>query len=411
MRTGGVAMTRGRPYHAAVATARLHSLDTFRGLTVAGMLLVNNPGTWSAIYPPLEHAAWHGWTPTDLIFPFFLFIVGVTTHLSLAARRARGATDAELVRQVVRRGATIFLIGLTMSAIPFFWWGTIAGVPEPTFWQRVVYRVEHLRVMGVLQRIGCAYVIAALLTLRGSLVRQVATCAALLFAYWFALTLLPVPGTGAIGATLLDHPALTLEAWVDRAVLGVDHLWSGSQTYDPEGLLSTVPAACSAMLGVFAGRWIASERPLAERVAGLAAAGAIGWMLGEMWGWSFPINKNLWTSSYVLAMGGLAALALATTMWLVDGLGTRRWTTPFVIFGTNPILAFAGSGVMARCLYTLLQVRVGGETVPLETAIFRALYASWLPARDASLLFAVTFVCLWLALLAPLYRRGLFLKV
>ena len=147
---------------------RLLSLDVFRGMTVAGMLLVNNPGSWGAIYPPLGHAEWHGWTPTDLIFPFFLFIVGITTDLSLGARRARGADDGALVRQILRRGGLIFLFGLLLSWFPFFQWGTVAGNPEPSFLDRVVYRVEHLRIMGVLQRIGLAYILAALLTLRTS---------------------------------------------------------------------------------------------------------------------------------------------------------------------------------------------------------------------------------------------------
>jgi predicted acyltransferase len=380
-------------------------------MTVAGMLLVNNPGSWSAIYEPLEHAPWNGWTPTDLVFPFFLFIVGVTTHLSLSARRERGATDGDIVRQVLRRGATIFAIGLLLNWNPGFWWGEIDGVPDPTVLQRVAYRVTHLRIMGVLPRIGVAYTISALLTLRGSLERQVATASALLLGYWFAITLIPVPGTGAWGVNLLDWPAWTLQGWVDRAILGPNHIWSGSETFDPEGILSTIPAAVTAMLGTFAGRWIASDRPLAERLTGLFGAGALAAALGLMWSWSLPINKNLWTSSYALFTGGLASLTLATTMWLVDGLGVRRWVRPFVIFGTNPIVAFAGSSVMARLIYTLIRVPFDGSPTSLEAAIYWTAYASWLPPKDASLLFAITFVLLWLALLTPLHRRGWFLKV
>src|SRR5215216_702943 len=172
---------------------RLLSLDVFRGMTVAGMLLVNNPGSWGAIYPPLEHAKWHGWTPTDLIFPFFLFIVGITTHLSISTRRARGDDDGAIVRQILRRGALIFLFGLILSAFPFFQWGTIEGMSHPSFLDRVVYRLEHLRILGVLQRIGIAYTAAALLTLRTSLKQQVVILAALLYGYWIAMTLIPVP--------------------------------------------------------------------------------------------------------------------------------------------------------------------------------------------------------------------------
>lgn len=227
---------------------RLISLDVFRGLTVAGMILVNNPGTWSAIYPPLRHAPWHGWTPTDLIFPFFLFIVGITTHLSLSARRARGDDDGVLIRQILRRGSIIFLLGVLMAWFPFYQWGTIQGVPDPSLWDRFVYRLDHLRILGVLQRIGLVYVFSALLTLRTTLKQQVVVVAALLYGYWFAMTLIPLPGRD-IGALLLSAPAETLAAYVDRAILGTNHIWSGSVTYDPEGILSTFPAIGTAMLG------------------------------------------------------------------------------------------------------------------------------------------------------------------
>src|ERR1700733_11577405 len=178
---------------------RLLSLDVFRGMTVAGMLLVNDPGTWSAIYPPLEHASWHGWTPTDLIFPFFLFIAGVTTSLSLDGRRARGDDDGAIRRQIIRRGLLIFLFGFLVNGFPFFTWGSIAGVADPTFLQRVVDRLYHWRIMGVLQRIGLAYLVAALLTQGRTVKQQVATIAVLLYGYWFAMTLLPVPDSGIMG--------------------------------------------------------------------------------------------------------------------------------------------------------------------------------------------------------------------
>src|SRR5581483_3158528 len=221
---------------------RLVALDVFRGVTIAGMLLVNNPGTWSAIYPPLEHAEWNGWTPTDLIFPFFLFIVGITTHLSLRKR----APD-KVVPKILRRGLLIVLVGILLNAFPFFWWGKIAGNPDPTFWQRVVYRVEHLRWAGVLQRIGVAYMAAALLTLRTTRRQQIAIVFSILIGYWIVVMLVPVPGTGTIGAFTFNQPAKTLEAWTDQKIFGLDHIWSGSKYWDPEGLLSTFPAIATAM--------------------------------------------------------------------------------------------------------------------------------------------------------------------
>jgi predicted acyltransferase len=395
------------------ARERLLSLDVFRGMTVAGMLLVNNPGSWGAIYPPLEHAEWHGWTPTDLIFPFFLFIAGITTQLSLGARRAQGASDGAILGQLLKRGTMIFLLGLALSAFPFFQWGEIRGMPDASFLDRVVYRFEHLRIMGVLQRIGLAYLIAGLLTLRTTVKQQVVILAVILYGYWIAMTVLPVPGTDTIGWFLLGEPGHTLDAWLDRTLLTPAHLWAGGGGLrDPEGLLSTLPAAGTVMLGNFAGRWIGQrEYGLAERLNGLFAAGALAMMLGLMWHWGFPINKSLWTSSYVLFTGGMAAVTLATIMWVVDVHRYGGWTKPFVIYGVNPMLAFLGSGLMARMIYSILKVEVDGRPVSLQKAVYDAAFASWLAPRNASLAFALAFVGFWLAILWVAWRRNFIFKV
>lgn len=380
---------------APLARERLVALDVFRGLTIAGMLLVNNPGSWGAIYPPLRHAAWHGWTPTDLIFPFFLFIVGITTQLSLSARRARGDDDGKLVRQVLRRGGIIILLGLLLSGFPF--------IP------RYGFDLSTMRIPGVLQRIGVAYIVAALLTLRTSLRTQISVATALLLGYWAVMTLVPVPG-GGVGAITLDTPDASVAAWLDRTLLG-NHLWRQSRTWDPEGGLSTVPAIGTVMVGIFAGRWIASPRSLMERLAGLFAVGSVAMMVGLMWGWLFPINKNLWTSSYVVFTAGMASVVLATCIWLIDAKGFRSWTKPLVIYGMNPILAFVGSGMMARLMGSIIKVERDGQTVSLQKAIYDSAFASWLAPMNASLLYAVCFVLFWLAILAALYRKRIFLKV
>lgn len=378
-----------------MAHQRLLSVDVFRGLTVAGMLLVNNPGTWSAIYPPLAHAPWNGWTPTDLIFPFFLFIVGITTHLSLSARRERGDDEAAIRRQILKRAALIVLFGFLVATFPY----------------TPVTRFTEVRIPGVLQRIGVAYACAALLTQRTTLKQQVIILVALLYGYWFAMTLLPVPGAdGGIGANLLDSPSRTLAAWVDRALLG-SHLWVGSKTWDPEGPLSTIPAVGTAMLGVMAGRWLGSDRPLAERLNGLFAAGALAMMAGLMWHWSFPINKSLWTSSYVLFSGGMACVALGTITWITDVFRVTKWTQPLVIYGMNPMVAFVGSGMMARTIYSLWKVNQDGQQVSIQSAVYHTVYASWLEPRNASLAFALSFVLLWYGILWLLWRRKLILKV
>jgi predicted acyltransferase len=387
------------------------SLDVFRGLTIAGMLLVNNPGNWGNIYPPLRHAPWHGWTPTDLIFPFFLFIVGITTVLSINARRERGDEDYEIRRAILRRGALIFVFGLLLNFFPGFTWGTVAGNPDPSFLERIADRVAHLRIMGVLQRIALAYTVAALLALLTTLRTQVIICVALLYLSWWAFTLLPVPGTGLIGYWGNNIPAYTLQGWLDRIVLG-QHMWVGASTHDPEGILSTFAAIATALTGVFAGRWIAdSARPLEERLNGLFAVGAIAMVVGLMWHWSYPINKNLWTSSYVVFTSGMAAVALATVMWVIEIGGYTRWAKPLVIYGMNPIVAFVGSGIMARLIYSIIKVPLDGTRVSLVEFIYRQALLPWLSPQAASLAFAMLFVLTWLGILSWMYQRRIFLKV
>ncbi len=390
---------------------RLLSLDVFRGMTVAGMLLVNNPGDWDHIFEPLEHAKWNGWTPTDLIFPFFLFIVGVTSYLSLSQRRARGDDEGAIVRQILRRGVLIFAFGLFLAWFPGFMWGQIASLPNATFLDRVVYRIEHLRIMGVLQRIAVAYVIGALITLRGTWKQHAMVLVGILLGYWALMTLVVVPDRGVPGWQLLDQPDAVLSAWVDRVVFGTNHLWITAKTWDPEGLLSSLPAVGTMMLGQFVGRWISQPKPIAERLNGLFAAGAVLMMLGLMWHWVFPINKSLWTSSYVLFTAGMAMVALATCMWVIDVQGWKRWTKFFVIYGTNPMIAFLGSGLMARLTVTLWKVQTVDGPESVSWVFYRAVYAPILEPRVASLSYAVTFVLLWFVILWALWRKQIFLKV
>lgn len=407
------------PTSSTAPRERLLSLDVFRGLTIAGMLLVNTPGTWSAIYPPLEHAAWNGWTPTDLIFPFFLFIVGITTELSLSARRARGDDAAAIRRQIIRRGALIFLFGFLLNGVPFFTWTAIPGNPDPTFIQRIGDRLLHWRLLGVLQRIGLAYVAAGLISRRASTRRLVIAITGILFGYWVVLTCLPVPGThGTIGALLLNRPEATMAAWWDRILLdwsrfGLgNHIWPSSVTWDPEGFFSTIPAVASCLLGNLAGRWIVrKERTLLDRVSALFAVGALGMMTGLMWNWALPINKSLWTSSYVVFTAGVACVSLATIMWIVDVQGVKWWVAPWVAYGRNPLIAYVGSFFMARMMYTVLTVSYHGTVMPLQEAIFRSAFLPFASPVNASLAFAVVFVLLWYGILFLLDRRQIILKV
>jgi predicted acyltransferase len=370
------------------APERLASLDVFRGMTIAGMLLVNNPGTWSAIHPPLRHAEWHGWTHTDLIFPFFLYIVGVAMTFSFAALRERGQDDGALLRKAAKRSLILFGLGLLLHGFPNY------------------LALSSLRIPGVLQRIALAYFAATLIVLYLKPYWQLVAAAALLLGYWALQTLVPVPG---IGAAVLE-PGQDLGAYIDRLVFTEAHLWSQARTWDPEGLLSTLPAVGTVLCGVFTGYWLRSARSPQRKLGGLLLGGAAALAAGLLWDVWFPINKNLWTSSYVLFTAGYAAIVLAACYWLVDVQRWRRWAMPFTIYGVNAIAAFFLSGLFARML-TLIRVQSGESTVTLKGWIFNNLYLSWASPINASLAYAISFVLLWLAIMWLFYRRGMFIRV
>ena len=374
---------------AARPTQRLLSLDVFRGLTIAAMLLVNNPGTWSHVYPPLEHAEWNGWTPTDLVFPFFLFIVGVATALSLGGLRDAGAGRAKVFRKAFARAAIIFGLGLLLQGFPH-------------------YDLPHLRIPGVLQRIAIAYLLTAIVVLLTGVRGQVLTLLGLLLGYWTLMTLVPVPG---VGRGVLE-PEKNLSNWLDFRLLGVNHVWHETRTWDPEGLLSTLGAVASVLCGVLAGHWIRSRHRMDAKAFGLFYAGGMILLLGWVWSHIFPINKSLWTSSYVLLSAGLACVVLAAIIWLVDIEGYRGWTVPFLVFGTNAITAY---WLSTLCGIVLDWITLGGPTevdqVVLKAYLYENFFASWLAPADASLAYAVAFVVVWLGLLSFLYRRRIFIRI
>lgn len=367
---------------------RLLSLDAFRGLTVAGMILVNNPGTWGAIYSPFKHAEWHGWTPTDLIFPFFLFIVGVSITLALSRRAQDGGPKRDLYLKIFRRAAIIFLLGLVLAGFPFF-------------------ELSTLRIPGVLQRIAVCYLVASLIFLHTNWRTQALIAAALLLVYWAVMTLVPVPG---YGPSDLASKEWNIAAYLDRVVFG-EHVWRQARVYDPEGLLSTIPAVATTLTGVLTGHWLRSRASGAEKVAGMFVVGAACAVLGWAWGFWFPVNKPLWTSSYVLLTTGLGLQLLAACYWLIDIHGRRRWALPFVIFGVNALAVFFLTGIAARALGLIKFASGGGPRLSLHEHIFNNLFLSWASPVNASLLFALCFVLVWLGLMALLYRRGIFIKV
>ena len=262
----------------------------------------------------------------------------------------------------------------------------------------------------MLQRIGLAYLIASGVVLFTGLRVQVAAAAALLLGYWVAMSWIPVPGYGA-GA--IDVPTGNLAAYLDRAILGTQHLWAQAGTWDPEGLLSTLPAVATVLTGVFAGRWIGASRGEPRRmIGGMMVAGVVGVAVGLVWDFAFPINKPLWTSSYVVFTSAAALLFLAACYWTVDLRGWRGWAWPFVVFGMNAIAAFFLSSLAARVI-VLIRLPVGeeGAGIPLKTFLHETLFASWAAPRDASLLFALSYVAVWVGLIWLLHRKGIFLKV
>ena len=367
-----------------VASGRLVSLDAFRGLTIAGMILVNNPGSWAHIYAPLGHAEWHGWTPTDLIFPYFLFIVGVAIPFSFRRRLGEGAERRDLFRHVVRRALIIIGIGLAMRAVPDFDFG-------------------EMRWPGVLQRIGLVYLIAAGLYLWVASRGRAVWTGGLLLGYWAVMMLVPVPGYGAGDLS----PEGNVAAYLDRLLMD-GHLYR--DMWDPEGLLSSVPAVATSLLGIFTGEWLLSDRNERSITTGMFVAGGILVPLGMLWGLIFPINKNLWTSSYVIFTAGTALILFAAMYWAIDVKRWRGWWhKPMVVYGMNAIAVFVASGMLSKAMG---RIRVGGEAgTSLYGWIYQNLFQSWAGDLNGSLAFALTYVTFWLALMWMLYRRRVFLKI
>ena len=384
---------------------RLLSIDIFRGLMVAGMVLVTNPGTYDFIYWPLKHADWNGSTPTDMIFPSFLFIVGVSMTFSFATRGSRGETVSAAAVHVIRRSAMLILLGLFLNCFDLL-------------------SLPHLRIPGVLQRIGLCYLCGGLLYLsicgKGS-TRRVATLVAAIILlpaiYWMLQTLVPVPG---YGAGRLDQ-AGTFSAYIDRAVFTTNHLWAWGgpgQVWDPEGLLSTMPAIANLLLGILAGEWLRHPPPNAakRRVLGMAITGALLMLTAVALNPLIPINKKIWTPSFMLLSGGFSLLALALLHVLIDRedqAGRARWqwiATPASVFGSNAILAFSLANILSPLLGLIHIHRAGGAAIGVP-GLFFEWFHQFLNPWNASLAYGVIFVLVNLAILWPLYQRQIFLRL
>ncbi len=372
----------------SVRSKRLLSLDVFRGMTIAAMILVNNPGSWSYQYAPLKHATWHGWTFTDLVFPFFLMIVGVSITLSLGRRLEQGADKGILARKAVKRSIIIFLLGMLLAGFPFFDLSTI-------------------RIPGVLQRIAICYLLGSLLYLYAPRRSLGGICAALLLGYWALMTLVPVPGSGA---GLLGSRDGDLAAYIDRLLLD-GHLWKSAKTWDPEGLLSTLPALGTLLFGIFAGSVLTSQESEKSKCLRLLLLGCKWMILGWVWSWFFPVNKQLWTSSYAVLMAGLATICLGLCYEYFDRRQHPRLGRVFSIYGVNAILVFVGSGLLGRAMHEIRWVSAEGADFNLKSWLYSQLFTPILPPYLASLVWALCWVAGWFLVLWMLWRKNIILKV
>jgi predicted acyltransferase len=370
---------------AEVPTGRLTSLDVFRGITIAGMILVNNPGSWSFVYPPLRHAEWHGWTPTDLIFPFFLFIVGVAMAFSLVARLESGDDRSAIFLKVLKRSLIIIGVGLFLNAFPRF-------------------DILDMRYPGVLQRIGIVYFFASVIAMKTDIRGQAVTAGLLLLVYWALMVLVPVPGFG-IGDLSPDG---NLAAFIDRAVFG-SHTWQ--DRWDPEGLLSTIPAISTTLLGLLTGHLLRSGKERVEIAGWMFVLGWAGILLGLVWNLAFPINKNIWTSSYVIFTAGAALQFLGMCYWLIDIKGWRGWAFPGMVFGMNAIAVYVLSGILVDLLLLIRMRAADGTTTSLYSWFYHHLFVPWAGPLNGSLAFALTYILILFGAMYLLYRRKIFIKI
>jgi len=406
---------------------RLVSLDIFRGLTIAGMIVVNNLTAWTDTprFPRLTHSEWNGCTLVDLIFPFFLFIVGVTSVFSLEKRISTGERPAQLYKHIFWRAGVLFCLGLLTCSYFFFGWLFQSLFPPaptqksiwaiflspPTDSDVYFFSLANLRIPGVLQRIALVYLAVSLLLIHTTWRVQAKIAGALLLLYWGLMTLIP-------GFAL--QPGKDLGAFIDRAIFGEAHLWRYAQTWDPEGLLSTLPAIATGLAGALTGHWLLSERYVKDKLIGLFFFGFFGILAGTVWGYLFPLNKYLWTSSFVLLTAGYALIFLAFWYWLVDlRQAGAVWTMPFVWLGLNPLLAYCGAQIGSLALGAFY-IGTSTEHTHLATVILSALFGagwdaagqtSWRDPRWPSLGWALIYLAFWTGLTGLLYRKRIFFRI
>ncbi len=362
---------------------RLVSLDAFRGLTILLMIVVNTPGSWAYVYPPLRHSEWHGATPTDLVFPFFLFIVGVAMWFSFKSYGHKMSKPVFL--KVLKRTILIFLIGLLLNAFPKF-------------------NIEHLRIMGVLQRIALAYGIGATAVLLLPKAGRWVFSAVILLGYWALMYFM-----GGNDPYSLEHNFATD---IDVSLFGDAHVYHGfGIAFDPEGLLSTLPSTINVVLGYLVGEIISTTKDFKKIIGKLIPLGVAGIVLGLFWDLAFPINKPIWTSSYVVYTVGIALLVLALFIWVIDIKGTKKWATPLLIYGTNPLLIFLLSIIWVKVIIYLIHFGQGDNRISGYSWLYQTIFVPIGGNMFGSLLFALAHGMLFWAVGYMLYKKKIFLKL
>ncbi len=388
-------------------SSRLLSLDVLRGITIAGMLLVNNPGSWGALYAPLGHAAWNGLTPTDLVFPFFMFIMGVAMYMSM--RKFEFTLTGTVCWKIVRRTIVIFAIGLGLAWFGYFCRSLAAGKPFLT----AINNLETMRILGVMPRLALCYCAAsfiACLAPKRSFVKSLSWVAVLLLV---AYSLILILGNGYV----ISEDNLIYR--IDNAILGSNHMYHGlsvwkvleNSAFDPEGLVSTIPAIAHVIIGVLCGHLIMTIKDNDERVKNLFIVGAILMMVGWLLSYGLPINKNIWTPTFVLVTCGMASTLLALLIWIIDIKGHKKWSMFFETFGINPLFLYVLGGALS-ILFGCIKLPLGGEMISIHNIIYKSFLLELLGDKYlASCLYAIIFVCINWCIGYVLYKKKIYIKI
>jgi len=367
-----------------MATKRLMALDVMRGLTIALMIMVNTPGSWSYVYPPLLHSKWNGCTPTDLVFPFFLFIVG--TSMWYAFKKFDQGITKKSLYKVLKRFSIMFILGVFLNAFPNF-------------------DFENLRVLGVLQRISIAYLIGSLLCMQFNYKQLLFIFGGILIGYWALLFFGSTEGPYELSSNIVLK--------LDLLLFGENHLYNGfGIPFDPEGLLSSIPSVATLLLGYFSGRIIELAYDTMNAVKKLLLYGVLAVFIGFTWSFLFPINKALWSSTYVLYTGGLAMVFLAFLLWVIDVNGFKKWANPFIHFGTNPLAIYMFSGIYVSLIIYLIHIPIAsGEVLNGYDYVYSQLFVPLAGNMNGSLLFAIAHILFFWFITYVLYKKKIFIKI